>query len=67
MLRVILPRLVLSLLLLSGAFFAFFESVYLYDQTIQFGEAKIALWMWVFRGITAILAIGGIATMIHRI
>ena len=61
MLRWILPRLVLSILLLVGAFFALFESIYLHDQAGEFGEPKIALWMWAFRGITAMLAIGGIA------
>jgi hypothetical protein len=61
MLRILLPRFILSVLLLSGAVFAFFESVYLRDQAIEFHEEKITLWMWAFRGITAMLAIGGLA------
>ena len=49
------------MLFLAGAFFALFESIYLQDQAAEFREPKIALWMWAFRGITATLAIGGIA------
>ena len=56
-----LPRIILSILLLAGAFFALFESIYLQDQAAEFSEPRFALWMWAFRGITATLAICGIA------
>jgi hypothetical protein len=58
-LRAFLPRVILSLLFLGGAYFAFCESVYLRDQASEFGEAKIALWMWVFRGLA-----GGLILMV---
>ncbi|HWF45095.1 MAG TPA: hypothetical protein VG537_10680 [Candidatus Kapabacteria bacterium] len=61
MARWLVPRLALSALMLSLAFFACFESFYLRDQAAEFGELKIVLWMWAFRGITALLTIGGIA------
>jgi hypothetical protein len=61
MVRWVLPRLALSALMLSLAFFACFESFYLRDQAAEFGEPNITIWMWAFRGLTAILTIGGIA------
>jgi len=57
----LLPRLVLAALFLSGAFFAFFESIYLRDQAAQFLTRRIAGWKWVFRGIAAVLSILPIA------
>ena len=66
MLRAILPRAVLALVLLSAALFAFFESVYLHDQAVEFGEMKIVIWMWVFRGVTASLVLGALAAVLIR-
>jgi hypothetical protein len=57
MLKLVLPRLAVALVLASGAYFAFFETVYLQDQAEQFGELRIVQWMWAFRAGTAILAI----------
>jgi hypothetical protein len=56
--RWLLPRAALAILFCSAALFAFFESVYLRDQSMEFRDGKIALWMWTFRGITAALVIG---------
>ena len=50
----------------SAAFFAFFESVYLHDQAAQFGDGKIALWMWAFRGITAVLVVSAVLVLIRK-
>ena len=66
MLRASLPRIVLSLVLIAGAFFAFFESVYLSDQAAEFHDGRIPAWMWAFRGITATLALGGLAVVFVR-
>jgi hypothetical protein len=44
-------------MLWMGAYFAFFETVYLQDQAAKFGELKIVHWMWAFRGLTAALAL----------
>jgi hypothetical protein len=57
MLRLVLPRFILALVLWTGAYFAFFETIYLQDQAAQFGEIRIVQWMWAFRAGTAVLAV----------
>ncbi len=42
--RELLPRLVLSALLLIAGILAIFESVYLRSQTAEFSSARIAAW-----------------------
>ena len=66
MLRWLLPRAAILVIFVSAAFFAFFESVYLRDQAAEFGDGKITLWMWTFRGITAALVLSGVAVMLRK-
>ncbi|HZK75782.1 MAG TPA: hypothetical protein VFD13_02635 [Candidatus Kapabacteria bacterium] len=61
--RWLLPRLVLAALFLSGAAFAFFESVYLRDQYTKFRVRRIAGWKWAFRAIALGLSVSFIALM----
>jgi len=61
MLRGFLPRIVLAALFLGGAYFAYCESVYLRDQSAEFGEVRIQLWMWLFRGVAGALICSGAA------
>jgi len=67
--RQFVPIVVIVVLLLSGAVFAFFEAIYLRDQFREIGEGKIALWMWVFfivSGVFAGAAIAFIAMLFRR-
>ncbi|HEX5316002.1 MAG TPA: hypothetical protein VFX22_05055 [Candidatus Kapabacteria bacterium] len=57
MLRWLLPRLVLAVLFFLGAGFAFFESVYLRDQHLEFRAGRIAGWKWAFRACVAVLSV----------
>jgi hypothetical protein len=66
-LRTVLPRLIPALLLMSGAWFSFLESLYLQDQSVEFGEVKIAAWMWVFRAITTALVLGGALLLVGAV
>jgi len=73
--RWLLPRVVLAALFLSGAVFAFFESVYLRDQHLEFSTPRmsdhtrrrighsllIAGWKWIFRGIALGLSVSFVA------
>jgi hypothetical protein len=52
--RDIFPRLALAALFASAAIFAYFEGVYLADQWRELHDNSIAIWMWVFRGLTAL-------------
>ena len=59
--RELLPRLALSAIFATGAIFAFYESVYLGDQSREIGDASIVLWMWFFRLVVAACALASIA------
>jgi hypothetical protein len=61
-LRDLVPKAVLSALLLSGGIFAFLESVYLAAQSAQFGSVRIIRWLRVFRVIAVVLMVS--ATML---
>jgi len=65
MARWLLPRAVLAVLLLAGAAFAFFESIYLRDQSQEFHARRIAGWMWVFRALAAVLSFSVIAAFVR--
>lgn len=67
MLKLVLPRLAIALVLWMGAYFAFFETVYLQDQATQFGELRIVHWMWAFRGLTATLAIAAALMLLSMV
>lgn len=56
MLRILLPRLALALLFLAGGIFAWYESIYLADQSRALGDGSILLWMWLFR-LAAVLSV----------
>jgi len=56
----VIPRILLIVLFVAGIVVTFTESVYLQDQYAEIGEAKIALWMWVFRGITLLLLLAAL-------
>ena len=62
--RWLVPRLVLAAVFLSGAAFAFFESVYLRDQHAEFSVRRIAGWKWAFRAFTAVLSILTLAVFV---
>ena len=64
--RTLLPRLVLSALFLAGAFFAFFESVYLREQAKEFAHANIRKWAWLVRGLAAVNSIAAVAIILVR-
>jgi len=66
MIRWLLPRAALVIVFCSAAFFAFFESVYLRDQAVQFHDGKIAIWMWMFRGVTAALVLSAALIFLRR-
>ena len=59
-LRTLLPLVILGIVLAVLAAFAFFEAIYLGEQARQLGRAsgRVAMWMWVFRLLTALLASG---------
>jgi len=49
--RELLPRIVIIILFVVGAVFAYIESIYLRDHAASLGEkgGSITMWMWVYR------------------
>jgi hypothetical protein len=46
-----LPRIAIIIIFISGAIFAYIESVYLRDHATALGEkgSTVATWMWIYR------------------
>ncbi|MFI5262927.1 MAG: hypothetical protein ACHQM6_00270 [Candidatus Kapaibacterium sp.] len=49
--REFLPRIVIIIIFVTGAIFAYIESVYMRDHAASVGEkgGSVATWMWVYR------------------
>jgi len=49
--REILPRIVIIIIFVTGAIFAFVESIYMRDHAASLGDkgGNVATWMWVYR------------------
>ena len=49
--RELLPRLAIILIFVTGAIFAYIESVYLRDHAASLGEkgTSVTTWMWIYR------------------
>ncbi len=60
--KFILPRVVLVLIFIGAAIFAYMEAVYLGEQSRGLGRegGNVVLWAWVFRAITAALLIAAV-------
>ena len=56
-LREFLPRIVAIIIFLSGAVFAYIESVYMRDQAASLGDkgSSVLTWMWIYRVIALAL------------
>ena len=61
--QVILPRALLLLLSVAIAMFCYYESVYYADHSVALGakSADVRTWMWVFRTISLVSAVGALA------
>ncbi|GEM_PF-2122756 len=69
----LLPRLALATLFVAIAGFAFFESIYLQDQSAYFSGVAtrgswrhIAEWMWAFRATAGVFLIFAAAIFLKR-
>ncbi|MEP7234031.1 MAG: hypothetical protein ABI778_01925 [Ignavibacteriota bacterium] len=47
----LLPHIVIILIFVTGAIFAYIESVYMHDHAMTLGEkgGSVVTWMWVYR------------------
>jgi hypothetical protein len=55
--RELLPRIVIIIIFVTGAIFAYIESIYMRDHAMSLGEkgGSVATWMWVYRIVAIIL------------
>lgn len=65
----LLPRIVLSLVLMSICIFTYIESIYYAQHSLALGEKahSVSLWVWVYRSVAVIAAIGCIALVVSMV
>ena len=55
----LLPRIIIIIIFVTGALFAYIESVYMRDHAASLGEksGSVTTWMWVYRVIAMALLV----------